>query len=199
VFEPFFTTKSVGQGTGLGLSTAYGIVKQSGGFIWVYSEPGLGTTFKVYFPLAAASAEVETAVTAPSRAHPDEVILVAEDEPMVRAIIARTLRECGYGVLEAENGKEALEILEAEKGRVSLIIADVVMPDMGGREMAARTAHAWPEVPVLFTSGYTGLDVVRRGLLEEGREFVQKPLSPGVLTRKVREMVDARVPGTLHS
>ncbi len=195
VFEPFFTTKSVGQGTGLGLSTAYGIVKQSGGFIWVYSEPGLGTTFKMYFPLANAPGDVETSSSAPPRALPDEVVLVAEDEPMVRAIVARTLRECGYGVLEAENGREALEILHAKEGRVSLVIADVVMPDMGGREMAARTAHTWPDVPVLFTSGYTGVDVVRRGLLEEGREFIQKPLVPEALARKVREIVDAKVNG----
>jgi two-component system cell cycle sensor histidine kinase/response regulator CckA len=194
IFEPFFTTKEVGQGTGLGLSTVYGIVKQSGGFIWAYSEPGLGTTFKLYFPLIATSARV-TAPEAPiAPAHVDEVVLVAEDEPMVRSIMARTLRDCGYSVLEAADGREALEILEAQGGRINLIVADVVMPDMGGREMALRSAQRWPEVPVLFTSGYTGLDVVRRGLLEEGREFIQKPLDPEALARKVREMVEARLP-----
>jgi nitrogen-specific signal transduction histidine kinase/CheY-like chemotaxis protein len=193
IFEPFFTTKSVGQGTGLGLSTVYGIVKQSGGFIWVYSEPGLGTTFKLYFPVTAVMADPGVKrVPAPS-ARPDETVLVAEDEEMVRSIMARTLRDCGYAVLEAANGSEALEIVEAREGRISLIVADVVMPTLGGREMAERLADRWPDVPVLFTSGYTGLDVVRRGLLNEGDEFVQKPLPPESLARKVREMVDARV------
>jgi nitrogen-specific signal transduction histidine kinase/CheY-like chemotaxis protein len=194
IFEPFFTTKGVGQGTGLGLSTVYGIVKQSGGFIWVYSEPGLGSTFKLYFPLVASLPDSTGPQSTAPPGQADEVILVAEDEPMVRSIMARCLRDCGYGVLEAGDGREALELLEGRRGRVSLIVADVVMPDMGGREMATRLAQRWPEVPVLFTSGYTGLDVVRRGLLEEGREFLQKPLAPEALARKVREMIDARSP-----
>ncbi len=193
IFEPFFTTKGVGQGTGLGLSTVYGIVKQSGGFIWVYSEPELGTTFKVYMPVVKGSPEAVAAPTPAPGARVDEVVLVAEDEPMVRNIMARTLRECGYAVLEAGHGGEALEMVEAHQGRISLIVADLVMPDMGGREMAAQLAERWPDVPVLFTSGYTGLDVVRRGLMEEGQQFVQKPLAPEELARKVREMVDARV------
>jgi PAS domain S-box-containing protein len=192
IFEPFFTTKPVGQGTGLGLSTVYGIVKQSGGFVWVYSELGLGTTFKLYFPLVASSPDQPMPPAGAPAGRADEVILIAEDEPMVRDIMARTLRDCGYGVLEAADGRQALELVESRRGRVSLIVADVVMPHMGGREMANRVAQRWPEVPVLFTSGYTGLDVVRRGLLEEGREFVQKPLEPEALARKVREMVDAR-------
>jgi two-component system cell cycle sensor histidine kinase/response regulator CckA len=196
IFEPFFTTKGVGQGTGLGLSTVYGIVKQSGGFIWAYSEPGLGTTFKLYFPLVAHADEVtETPGTTPA-ANPDEVVLVVEDEPMVRDIMARTLRESGYSVLEAADGREALETLEARAGDVSLVIADVVMPGLGAREIAARLAERWPRIPVLFTSGYTGLDVVRRGLIEEGRDFIQKPLAPEALIRKVRQMVDASVPGS---
>jgi two-component system cell cycle sensor histidine kinase/response regulator CckA len=195
VFEPFFTTKGVGQGTGLGLSTVYGIVKQSGGFIWAYSEPGLGTTFKLYFPLVPTIDEAFDAPGGTPPANPDEVVLIAEDEPMVRGIMARTLRDSGYGVLEAADGKEALEILEARGGDVSLVVADVVMPGLGGRELAARLAQRWPRVSVLFTSGYTGLDVVRRGLMEEGREFIQKPLAPEALIRKVRQMVDERVPG----
>lgn len=195
VFEPFFTTKGVGEGTGLGLSTVYGIVKQSGGFIWVYSEPGLGTAFKLYFPLAANAPDAADSRGAPPTARNNETVIVVEDEAMVRSIMARTLRDCGYNVLEAANGREALSILEAESGQVSLVIADVVMPDLGGREMAARLAEQWPDLPVLFTSGYTGLDVVRRGLLEEGREFIQKPLAPDALARKVREMVDAGVTG----
>lgn len=196
IFEPFFTTKSVGQGTGLGLSTVYGIVKQSGGFIWAYSEPGLGTTLKLYFPLVAAPEEATEATGATPAARADEVIIVAEDEPMVRSIMARTLRESGYTVLEAADGREALEMLEARGDEISLVIADVVMPGLGGREMAARVAERWPRVPVLFTSGYTGLDVVRRGLLEEGREFIQKPLAPEALIRRVRQMVDARAPAS---
>jgi len=123
------------------------------------------------------------------------VVLVAEDEPMVRAIMARTLRDAGYTVEEASDGKEAMLVLESRDGQVSLVIADVVMPALGGRDLAARLGERWPELPVLFTSGYTGFDVVRRGLLEEGREFVQKPLAPEELIRKVRQMVDARAPG----
>ena len=192
IFEPFFTTKGVGQGTGLGLSTVYGIVKQSGGFIWVYSEPGLGSTFKLYFPVVKTMPETSEPEAPAAGGRADEVILVAEDEPMVRAIMGRTLRDCGYVVLEAADGREALGLIEAQQGRVNLVVADVVMPDMGGREMASRLAERWPDLPVLFTSGYTGLDVVRRGLLEEGREFIQKPLDPEALVRKVRDMVDAR-------
>jgi CheY-like chemotaxis protein len=191
IFEPFFTTKPVGQGTGLGLSTVYGIVKQSGGFIWAYSEPGLGTTFKLYFPIVAARSEPLVAPEAAPPGRPEEVVLVAEDEPMVRSIVARTLRGCGYAVLEAANGNEALHLLEAQDGQVSLIVADVVMPDMGGREMALQVARRWSGIPVLFTSGYTGQDVVSRGLLDEGSEFVQKPLVPEALARKVRDLVDA--------
>jgi PAS domain S-box-containing protein len=196
IFEPFFTTKGVGEGTGLGLSTVYGIVKQSGGFIWVYSEAGLGTTFKLYFPLVTSLGTATTHLepTAPGRA--DEVVLVVEDEPMVRNIMARTLRDCGYYVLEAGGGHEALAIFEGQNVKINLIVADVVMPDMSGRQMAARVAERWPDVPVLFTSGYTGHEVVRRGLMEEGREFIQKPLAPEALARRVREMMDARLPVT---
>jgi two-component system cell cycle sensor histidine kinase/response regulator CckA len=196
IFEPFFTTKGVGEGTGLGLSTVYGIVKQSGGFIWAYSEPGLGTTIKLYFPLVTASAESEPPEEPPPGRGRSEVILVAEDEPMVRGIMARTLRDCGYTVLEAASGMEALDTVEAEQGKISLLIADLVMPEMGGREMALRLEQRWPDIPLLFTSGYTGLDVVRRGLLEEGREFIQKPLAPEELARKVRELVDSKAQPT---
>jgi PAS domain S-box-containing protein len=196
VFEPFFTTKPVGQGTGLGLSTVYGIVKQSGGFIWAYSEPGLGTTFKLYFPLVSSTSSVPSDSEPPPAGRSEEVVLIAEDEPMVRSIMARTLRDCGYTVLEAANGQEALQLLESEPRPISLIVADVVMPGMGGQEMARRVTKGSSEVPVLFTSGYTGLDVVSRGLLEPGREFLQKPLAPETLARKVREMVDARLPAS---
>ena len=196
IFEPFFTTKEVGEGTGLGLSTVYGIVKQSGGFIWAYSEPGLGTTFKLYFPLIEFSeGAVERALPTPP-GRPEEVVLIVEDESMVRNIMARTLRDSGYTVVEASDGREALALLDARGGAVHLVVADVVMPGMGGREMSAKLAERWPQVPVLFTSGYTGLDVVRRGLMEEGCEFIQKPLAPEALIRKVRQMVSSKVPPT---
>jgi PAS domain S-box-containing protein len=190
IFEPFFTTKDVGQGTGLGLATVYGIVKQSGGYVWAYSEPGHGTAFKVYLPLLPSSASrVRTALAAPDAAG-HEVILLAEDEALVRGIIARSLRDYGYTVLEAKDGAEALQVAEQLADPPGLLIADVVMPRIGGRTLAARLNLRWPDLPVLFTSGYTGFDAVSRGLLEEGRDFVQKPLDPEVLARKVREMLD---------
>jgi CheY-like chemotaxis protein len=190
IFEPFFTTKDVGQGTGLGLATVYGIVKQSGGYVWAYSEPGHGTAFKVYLPLLPSSASrVRTALAAPDAAG-HEVILLAEDEALVRGIIARSLRDYGYTVLEAKDGAEALQVAEQLADPPGLLIADVVMPRIGGRTLAARLNLRWPDLPVLFTSGYTGFDAVSRGLLEEGRDFLQKPLDPELLARKVREMLD---------
>jgi DNA-binding NtrC family response regulator len=123
-------------------------------------------------------------------------VLIVEDESMVRDIMARTLRDSGYTVVEASDGMEALALLDARGGAVHLVVADVVMPGMGGREMSAKVAERWPQVPVLFTSGYTGLDVVRRGLMEEGCEFIQKPLAPEALIRKVRQMVSSKAPPT---
>jgi CheY-like chemotaxis protein len=196
VFEPFFTTKGVGEGTGLGLSTVYGIVKQSGGFIWAYSEPGLGTTFKLYFPLIESSQSSPEGVPPLPAGLAEEVVLIVEDESMVRSIMARTLRESGYTVLEASDGREALELLDARGTAVNLVVADVVMRGMGGRELSTKLAARWPQVPVLFTSGYTGLDVVRRGLMAEGCEFIQKPLAPEALIRKVRQMVSSKVSPT---
>jgi CheY-like chemotaxis protein len=172
----------------------YGIVKQSGGFIWAYSEPGLGTTFKLYFPVVGASSSPSEPEEPAPVGRAEEVILVAEDEPMVRNILARALRGSGYAVIEASNGREALELLEKIQGQVNLIVADVVMPDMGGRELASHVTQRWRRIPVLFTSGYTGLDVVRRGLLDEGSEFLQKPLEPENLARRVRALLDAAAP-----
>jgi PAS domain S-box-containing protein len=197
VFEPFFTTKDVGEGTGLGLATVYGIVKQSGGFVWVYSEPGHGTAFKIYLPLFVSPQETATVAPPTPAQGGSEVVLLAEDEPTVRGILARTLRDYGYTVLEAGDGVEALELAQRHSSPPTLVIADVVMPGMGGRELAEKLAERWPGIPVLFTSGYTGLDVVSRGLLQEVRNFMQKPLEPDDLARRVRQMMDAKRSPTL--
>ena len=189
-FEPFFTTKPTGKGTGLGLATVYGIVKQSGGYIWVYSEPGQGATFKIYLPVVgAAPSEGRRRDSAPV-AIEGEAILVVEDEPSVRAILGRVLREQGYKVLEASHGRDALGIAADPAVRIDLIVADVVMPELGGRELAAQLEARRPGTPILFTSGYTGHDVVERGLIERDWPFLPKPVGPDVLARKVREMLD---------
>ena len=191
IFEPFFTTKAVGQGTGLGLSTVYGILKQSGGFVRARSEPGRGATFEVYLPLAPSESGASSTEPAGPGRGDGEVVLVVEDEPTVRSVIARALREYGYRVLEAGSGVEALEVASRQPAPAQLVIADVVMPGMNGGQLAARLRERWPGTPVLFTSGYTGSDAVSRGLLEQGREFIQKPLDPDDLARRVREILDA--------
>jgi len=171
----------------------YGIVKQSDGFIWCYSEPGQGTTFKIYLPLAG------TCVTATPPGRPavelrggSETILVVEDEEVVRALACRGLREQGYTVLEAKHGLEALEWIERDGTGIDLVISDVVMPELSGRELGTRLASLRPELPVLYMSGYTGDDVIQRGLLDPGVPFQQKPFTPEGLARKVREMLDGR-------
>ena len=192
IFEPFFTTKPTGQGTGLGLSTAYGIVKQSGGFIWVYSEPDHGSTFKIYLP-RANTAEIisEERVGGPLPAGGNETILVVEDEEMVRSLACRGLRSLGYTVLEAANGSQALRIIAERARPIHLVVSDVVMPEVGGRELGQRLSLVEPGLPILYMSGYTGEDVVRRGLLEAGSPFLQKPFNNEALGRKAREMLDA--------
>jgi two-component system cell cycle sensor histidine kinase/response regulator CckA len=193
IFEPFFTTKAIGQGTGLGLSTVYGIVKQSGGFIWVYSEPGEGSVFKVYLPEARplSPAEPERKIaSAPARG--SETILVIEDEDIVRHLACRALRDHGYAVVEARNGSLALSYMQAHAGTVHLVISDVVMPEMGGREFGLNLAALHPGLPILYMSGYTGEDVVQRGLLDAGAPFQQKPFTPAALASKVRAMLDHR-------
>jgi PAS domain S-box-containing protein len=189
VFEPFFTTKAVGRGSGLGLSTVYGIVKQCNGFIWAYSEPGLGTTFKTYLPLTRQTPQPEAEPATPLRSKGGETVLLVEDEPMVRRVIGRSLREFGYVVEEVANGREALQWLESSGG-ASLIITDLVMPEMGGRELAEHLARRYPDLPILFTSGYTDGEAVRRVLVDERRPFLQKPLAPDVLLRRIRELLD---------
>ena len=194
IFEPFFTTKPVGQGTGLGLSTVYGIVKQSEGFVWCYTEPGHGSTFKIYLPRAVTRSLPAAPARAPSELRGGtETILVVEDEDVVRALACRGLREQGYTVLEARHGREALDRLADGSQPIHLVISDVVMPELGGRELGALLATVRPGLPILYMSGYTGEDVIQRGLLEPGMPFQQKPFTPGGLARKVREMLDGPV------
>jgi CheY-like chemotaxis protein len=186
VFEPFFTTKDVGQGTGLGLATVYGIVKQSDGYVWAYSEPGRGTTMKVYLPVTDAVADAASEAPATQPATSGELVLVVEDDAPVRSIAARVLAEVGYRVLEAGSGAEAIELLRRGQERPALVLTDVVMPGMSGSELAAAVARLAPGTPVLFTSGYTDGEILRRGLLEPGADFLPKPFSPEALVRAVR-------------
>jgi two-component system cell cycle sensor histidine kinase/response regulator CckA len=190
-FEPFFTTKPVGAGTGLGLSTAYGIIKQSGGYIWLYSEPGIGTTVKVYLPESDGEAS-RSEPAASGVAAGGETILVVEDEPVVRRLARMALEEVGYAVIEASDGVEALAALQRTDHSIQFVLSDVVMPGMGGQELARILRSDRPELPLLFMSGYQGEDVTDRGLLEPGAAFIQKPFAPQELTRRVRSLLDER-------
>jgi CheY-like chemotaxis protein len=191
IFEPFFSTKEVGHGTGLGLSMVYGIVKQSGGNIWVYSEPERGTTFKIYLP--AVRSELSPPVEFADR--PDlngnETILLVEDEAMVRKLARNVLELFGYRVLEAASGPEALKLCESESCQIDLLLTDVVMPEMSGKELAVRIAECCPKTGILFMSGYTDNAIVHQGVIDEGSHFVQKPFQTDVLLRKVREVLDS--------
>jgi len=191
IFEPFFTTKEKGRGTGLGLATVYGIVKQSGGLIWVYSEPGHGTAFKVYFPRVAAVAAPATAsVAPPTSVRGSETILVVEDDETIRNLVLKVLKGNGYTVLAAANGDEAERVAGQHRGRIHLLITDVVLPGLSGPEVARRLVTTRTDTRVLYLSGYTNDAVLRRGVLEAGVAFLQKPFTPGVLGRKIREVLD---------
>jgi PAS domain S-box-containing protein len=192
IFEPFFTTKGQ-QGTGLGLSTVYGIVKQSGGYIWVYSEPNRGTTFKIYFP-RVSEAELPAQAEMPARkaVAGKETILLVEDEPTLRELVRRFLERHHYTVLEAEGGRAALDIVAQYTGRIHLLLTDIVMPDMNGRELARRLLRLRPGTPVIYMSGYTERTIQQNGELEPGLAFLQKPFTEEVLTEKVRAVLESR-------
>ena len=192
VFEPFFTTKEKGKGTGLGLATVYGIVKQSGGYVWLYSEAGKGATFKIYLPRVEGVAEARAATPRPAPAPPGtETVLLVEDEGTLRELAREVLEASGYRVLEAAGGEDALRVADAHAGTIHLLLTDVVMPGMSGRVVAERLAPSRPGMKVLYTSGYTDDAVFQRGVLPEGTAFIQKPFTTEGLARKVREILDS--------
>ncbi len=192
IFEPFYTTKEAGKGTGLGLATVYGIVKQNGGFVWVYSEPGLGTTFKVYLPMVQ-SASGEVRITKPTEDSPGgcETVLLVEDEASVRQASRQFLTQSGYTVLEASDGEDALRVSREHRGQIHLMVTDVVMPRMGGPKLAERLAEERPDMKVLFVSGYAENTVLQHGKIDVTTRFLQKPFSLKALARKIREILEA--------
>jgi CheY-like chemotaxis protein len=191
IFEPFFTTKEKGKGTGLGLAMVYGIVKQSGGYIWVSSEVGKGTTFKIYLP--RSEERVDEAVpgrTGVEVQRGSETLLLVEDEEKVRSLVRNVLRKSGYRVFEASRGEEALDLSELYLGQIDLLVTDVVMPQMSGRELALRLVNSRPQIKVLYISGYADNAVWGEGGPDSGGAFLQKPFSPEALAHKVREVLD---------
>jgi PAS domain S-box-containing protein len=191
VFEPFFTTKPLGKGTGLGLSTVYGIVKQSTGYVWVYSEPGIGATFKVYLPRVDSASSHQEVAPAPLRvARGSETLLLVEDESALRTMASDVLRRLGYALLVAANGHDALSLLEKHDGDVHLLVTDVVMPQMSGRQLAERVQLLHPQSRVLYMSGYADHAIVHHGVLQPGTAFLQKPFTPNALARMIRTVLD---------
>jgi nitrogen-specific signal transduction histidine kinase/CheY-like chemotaxis protein len=192
IFEPFFTTKEKGKGTGLGLATVYGIVKQSGGYIWVYSEPGIGTTFKIYLPRieeeqAHSGACADSASTASPRG--SEVVLLVEDEKGVRELTREYLETSGYTVLDATDGESALAMAREYSGAIHVLITDVVMPGLSGRELGEQIANLRPQIKVLYMSGYTDQSAFRNGILDKGAQLLQKPFGMSTLASKLREIL----------
>ncbi len=192
MFEPFFTTKPVGKGTGLGLATVFGIVQQSGGHVGVYSEPGHGTTFKLYFPRTDQAPETPRPVGPRETLHGSETILLVEDEAQVRAVACAILRRYGYHVLDTSNGVEARVSSDGFADQIHLLLTDVIMPGMSGRKLAEELALRRPGMKVLYASGYTDDAIVHHGVLAAGVAFLQKPFTPEVLLRKVRQVLDRK-------
>ncbi len=192
IFEPFFTTKEKGKGTGLGLATVYGIVKQSGGYVWVYSEPGRGTSFKVYLPRIEEEVALSN-LDVPAKGHANprgsETVLLVEDEKGVRELAREYLKMIGYNVIEAENGHSALELAAMHQGKIDLLMTDVVMPGISGRELSERVKSVRPDIQVLFMSGYTDQAVVNHGILETDAVLLQKPFTLNALALKLREIL----------
>jgi PAS domain S-box-containing protein len=196
IFEPFFTTKPSGKGTGLGLATVYGIVKQSGGYIWAESEPGCGATFRIYLPRIVTGAPAAAPAGAMAAEGGSETVLVVEDEDVVRALTSKVLQKRGYQVLVASSGPEALGLASRHPGAIHLLVTDVIMPRMSGRELARRFATLRPEAKVIYVSGYPDDAIIRHGVLESGLVFLQKPFAPEALAAKVREVLDGATPRT---
>ncbi|HJP84689.1 MAG TPA: PAS domain S-box protein [Gemmatimonadaceae bacterium] len=194
IFEPFFTTKEAGKGTGLGLATVYGIVKQNNGFIWVYSEVGAGSTFKLYFPIASAAAPAPATAGSTANLRGTESILLVEDSPAVRTAARAILQRYGYNVIEAATGKAALAIATKRQPAIDLLLTDVVMPEMSGRELAEEFSKLRPDCKVIFMSGYTDDAVVRHGILTAKVAYLQKPFSGEALAGKVRSVLDGTTP-----
>jgi CheY-like chemotaxis protein len=193
VFEPFFTTKGQEKGTGLGLSTVYGIVRQSGGHIWVYSEVGQGSVFKVFLPYVDAKAtDVGSGKQEAATPRGSETVLLAEDEDGIRRVSVRLLTELGYTVIPARNGGEAVELAARHDGTIDILLSDVVMPEMNGLELWDRLRMDRPSIPALFMSGWASDAVVRHGILDGQVPFLQKPFSSQQLGLKIREILDAR-------
>jgi PAS domain S-box-containing protein len=197
VFEPFFTTKEAGKGTGLGLATVYGIVKQSGGFIWVYSEPGHGSTFKVYLPARSTQALPDTTAVEAGPVGGSERIILVEDDELVRGVARRALAAHGYEILEAETPEQALGFASDADLDIDLLVTDVIMPGINGPALAQRIGTLRPGIRVIYMSGYTDEAIIRHGVLEKGIAFLQKPYTPRALARLVREVLDGAVPGVI--
>jgi len=195
IFEPFFTTKEFGKGTGLGLATVYGIVKQSGGSIWVYSEPGFGTTFKIYLPCVDPILEIASPSDRVEKVDKgSQTILIVEDDAALLQVTRRSLEEVGYAILAARSAAEAIHISESHPGPIHLMVTDVIMPGMSGDKLASYLSSLRPQMKVLYVSGYTDNTIVHQGVLEPGLAFLQKPFSPKILARKVGELLSTQSP-----
>ncbi len=198
IFEPFFTTKEQDKGTGLGLATVYGMVKQTGGDIWVYSEPGEGTTFKLYFPKVADQVTASPTAMVEATLRGNETILVVEDEPSVRGMTVKMLKQLGYLVLSAASGAEALEMSKSHSGAISLLLTDVVMPNKNGRQLADELLAAKPDVKVLYLSGYTENTIVHHGIVDSSVAFLPKPFTRDALAKAIRNVLEREMIGQMR-